>query len=335
MCNPSAPAGYWASTAEESRLDEIASHFTDVQRHQSGRPLVAHDDLVTFLGAPHIDLSADVILVHDAEGDLVGQEIVSSVPPHVSPDLFGVVSPDHTGAGIGTVLLDWAEQRVVRRMAAAPDGARVVLNVFCDASHQPSVDLFESAGYVANRFAIKMEIDLNEVELPPAPLPAGLELRTFRPGRDDRAAYVAMTDSFRDHYAHIDTPLEEGVARLQHSMTRPGYDPSLWWQVYDGDEIVANCWCDPEHEGDTRVGYISSLGVRRPWRGRGIARSLLSHAFRVFAARGKRGVALDVDADSLTGATHLYRSVGMRETFRAAVYEKEIRSGVDLATRSL
>jgi ribosomal protein S18 acetylase RimI-like enzyme len=99
--------------------------------------------------------------------------------------------------------------------------------------------------------------------------------------------------------------------------------------------MVANCWCTGNHEGDDMVGYVQSLGVRKPWRGRGIARNLLLHAFGEFRRRGKRGAALDADAHSLTGATRLYESVGMREVHRNAVYVKELRSGEDLAVRSL
>ena len=54
-------------------------------------------------------------------------------------------------------------------------------------------------------------------------------------------------------------------------------------------------------------GYIAVLGVRRPYRRRGLGEALLLHAFGALHARGRRGVDLHVDTDSLTGATAAVR----------------------------
>jgi ribosomal protein S18 acetylase RimI-like enzyme len=60
------------------------------------------------------------------------------------------------------------------------------------------------------------------------------------------------------------------------------------------------------------MGWISGLGVVRSHRRRGLARAILLTAFNDFFRRGQHSVALGVDADSLTGATRLYESAGMR-----------------------
>ena len=44
---------------------------------------------------------------------------------------------------------------------------------------------------------------------------------------------------------------------------------------------------------------------------------------------------LEVDTDSLTGATRLYRRAGMRPGLRFDTYEKEMRPGIDVMVRSL
>jgi hypothetical protein len=46
-------------------------------------------------------------------------------------------------------------------------------------------------------------------------------------------------------------------------------------------------------------------------------------------------IGLDVDADSLTGATRLYAEVGMRVERRHELWEKELRPGLESATESL
>ncbi len=70
----------------------------------------------------------------------------------------------------------------------------------------------------------------------------------------------------------------------------------------------------------------------RAHRRRGLGKALLLTAFNEFFDRGQRGAALGVDADSLTGATRLYESVGMHAGTKYASWEVEIRPGVDLAT---
>ena len=69
--------------------------------------------------------------------------------------------------------------------------------------------------------------------------------------------------------------------------------------------------------------------------GRGIALALLHHAFREFKKRGQQRVGLGVDATSLTGANRLYEEAGMKPTRQINVFEKELRSGVDLSLRTL
>lgn len=83
------------------------------------------------------------------------------------------------------------------------------------------------------------------------------------------------------------------------------------------------------------MGYVHTLGVRRDWRRRGIALALLRHSFGKFYRRGVCKVSLHVDAKSLTGATRLYEKAGMHVDRQSHHYEKELRPGKDLSTRSV
>ena len=75
--------------------------------------------------------------------------------------------------------------------------------------------------------------------------------------------------------------------------------------------------------------------MRRPWRRRGLARALLHHSFGELRRRGQARIGLDVDAESLTGATQLYEQAGMR-TFRNTIFfAKELRPGADLTTHMI
>jgi ribosomal protein S18 acetylase RimI-like enzyme len=83
------------------------------------------------------------------------------------------------------------------------------------------------------------------------------------------------------------------------------------------------------------MGWVDTLGVRRPWRRQGLAEALLYHSFAELRRRGLTRVGLGVDAHSLTGATRLYEKVGMRAIRDFTLFEKELRPGVNLATQTI
>ena len=113
--------------------------------------------------------------------------------------------------------------------------------------------------------------------------------------------------------------------------TRADFDPSLWFLAMDGEQIAGVVLC--AHHPD--AGWVNTVGVRRPWRKRGLAMALLLHAFGEMYRRGERKISLGVDAQSLTGATRLYERAGMHPALEAAVYQKELRPGEDLSVQEL
>lgn len=332
MADPSLPRGYLSIPATDDVLPAAADHVRSVFSAESGRPFFSVEDYVNLWNAPFIDRDADIALVATGQ-EIVAQAIVMNREPYSDAACFGAVSPDHYDRGLGTALLVWAEDRTRERIDDAPPGCRVVNQGYIDAHHQRSVRLLEDNGYAADRFFITMEVGLPKAPEPPV-FPDGLEVRQFAPDQIEVAA-AAVADAFRDHYGFVERPLAVRVEEIRRTMHRPDFDQTLWWLVWDGGQVVANCWCIGNNEGDESVGYVMSLGVRNPWRGRGIGRALLLLAFGEFYDRGRSRAALDADAHSLTGATRLYESVGMSEIHRNAAYIKELRPGTDLATRAL
>jgi ribosomal protein S18 acetylase RimI-like enzyme len=67
---------------------------------------------------------------------------------------------------------------------------------------------------------------------------------------------------------------------------------------------------------------VAALGVRRPWRGRGLGRALLLHTFGEFHRRGVTRISLGVDSENPTGATKLYESAGMQVELEQVVFER-------------
>jgi ribosomal protein S18 acetylase RimI-like enzyme len=172
-------------------------------------------------------------------------------------------------------------------------------------------------------------------DLPAPAWPAGITVRTMQPG-DEMALYRAKNEAFRDHWGHVEAPEQEGFAAWQHRrINDSSYDSSLWFVALDGNQIAGFSLCQLRTSEDPAMGWVNSLGVRRPWRRRGLAKALLYQSFAALRQRGQASIGLDVDGSSLTGATQLYQQAGMREIRQTIFFEKELRAGINLATQAI
>jgi mycothiol synthase len=222
----------------------------------------------------------------------------------------GVVSRDAIGRGLGSELIERSET-VLREEGVAR------IHQIALAADVPAAELLAARGYRQVRRFWEMTIELGD-EPPAAPsLPGGMRIETFEE-HDARPFHDALEEAFQDHWEHHARPFEEW---WNEKRSAPDYTPALWFLVRDGDEIAAVTRNDPNRNGG---GWIGALGVRRRWRGRGLARALLLHSFREFHLRGQRRVGLGVDAENPTGATRLYESVGMHVELEQVVCEKVV-----------
>jgi mycothiol synthase len=285
---------------------------------------------------PGFDLSASSWAAVTTDGRIVGYiDIWDMEDPPIKPFVFGRVHPDFEGQGIGTSLMKWAEERSRQVIDRVPADARVAMKAGTVASYQPSVQLLLDRGMTPVRYTLEMGIEL-PAALPPVQWPAGISQATHAERGDALAVYRAYKEAWQDHRDSIVRDEEQDFPLWLHRMTTdPDYDPSLWFLAMEGTEIAGVALCKPMADVDPDMGWVETLAVRRPWRRRGVARTLLHHAFGEFARRGFRRVALQVDAGSLTGATRLYERVGMSPKEEYVILEKELRPGIDLSTQNL
>jgi mycothiol synthase len=221
----------------------------------------------------------------------------------------GVVAQGAKGRGLGGKLVDLGDGRALE--VGAPRA-----HTWAPALDHAAAELFESRGYHEVRRFYDMAIELTG----PAPAPSvpdGLALEEFAE-EDARAFHGALGEAFEDHWEFHPQPFEQW---WEQKRAAPDYDPTLWFVIRDGGEIAATVRNDPERNGG---GYVGALGVRRPWRGRGLGKALLLHTFAEFRRRGQTRVTLGVDAENPTGATKLYEGVGMHVEMEAIVFEKAL-----------
>jgi mycothiol synthase len=210
-------------------------------------------------------------------------------------------------------LLDWAEERG-RTIAA---GRAAVLRASAASDNEQLAAELDTRGFRVIRHFFTMEIDL-EGE-PPAPAwPEGVTVRTLRDG-EEPAVYEASNEAFADHWDFHEGPYDEWRRFFVESSV---FDPTLWFVAEDDGEIAGFAICRSERRPGT--GHVNVLGVRRPWRRRGLGTALLLHAFSEFRRRGREKADLGVDAENLTGAVGLYERAGMSVAARFDSYEKAL-----------
>jgi mycothiol synthase len=218
----------------------------------------------------------------------------------------GVVA--EKGRGLGTEIVERGEE------FARAQGAKRILT----GAPEPDAAaraLFESRGYREVRRFYEMAIELTD-EPSEAVLPDGLVVDELR---DDEyeAFFEALNEAFAEHWEWHPDPFDEWFERRK-GQHRDEHGP-VWFVVRDGDELAAVTRNDANVAGG---GYVGAIGVRPPWRGKGLGKALLQRTFAEFWRRGTRRVTLDVDAQNATGAVALYERVGMQVDSCGVAFEK-------------
>jgi ribosomal protein S18 acetylase RimI-like enzyme len=234
---------------------------------------------------------------------------------------FGFLLPEWRRMGIGTAMLHHGERRLRAIAAHHPvDGPRFFQAFFVDETEKGTLALLDKAGYIPIRYGFQMKRDLSE-PFPDAAMPEGLEVRPVQ--REHlRAIFNADMEAFRDHWGFV-PPTEE---RFQGWINQPSLDPSLFKVAWEGDQVagaVQNFIAAEENaEYNRKRGYTEGIFTRRPWRKRGLARSLLVQSMRMFKEMGMTETALGVDAENPNGALQLYESVGYRQVRKGITLRK-------------
>jgi len=325
--------------AEMKDLKAVVSMLNETYRQLLGvEAMFTPEGFGSDWSLPGFNLEGDTRLIITPEGEIAGYiEVWDLLNPSVRVNFWGHTHPRFTGMGVGAQLVQFAERRAERAVERAPDEARVVLQSYVPSINPLVGPLLEQRGFKLIRHALRMVIELNG-EAPQVEVPEGIQIRSFERGRDSVKTLQAVRDSFKDHFGYVDSPFEEEYERWQHRMdTDPEFDPELWFLACEGDQVVGTSLCRYRVEDDPEMSWVSTLGVCRPWRKRGVGLALLQHSFAEFYKRGRRKIGLGVDALSLTGATRLYLKAGMRPdpTRQFDLFEKELRPGLDMTTHSI
>ncbi|MFL7868306.1 MAG: GNAT family N-acetyltransferase [Anaerolineales bacterium] len=306
--------------AQWADLEPVAQLILDVCTNDGDATMaVSPEELRTEWEISGFNLETDAWVVTSADDRVVGYEEFVNRYAHASLRGDGYVHPDFMGKGIGTAMLRALEERAHKEIGLAEPEYRVFIRNGMSIGDTVSREMHEAEGYKPIRFFWRMEITLDNP--PPAPLwPEGIELRPFNVDAHTYLVYRAHEETFSDHWGHTPGSFEEWKHRVVEGVD---FDPSLNFIAWDGDQIAGYALNRYRHGN----GWVGSLGVRRPWRKRGLGLALLYHSFGEFYRRDTPVISLGVDAASPTGATRLYQKAGMHVAAEYVSYEKELRPG--------
>ena len=289
-----------------SDADKVAAFLAECDTIELGAPDTDAEDLRDQWSLPGFDPAQDAWVV-EIDGRLAGYAYAwAREGKRIHAEAR--VHPDVGFEAAGPALLDRLEARTREHGIG-------VASVMLIGSNSAAARVAEARGYRLARHYLRMVAELDESQISAAP--AGVTIRTLLGEEDERTVYELMMEAFAEEYEFVGDTYDAWRKRL---VEVPSFDRELWFLAEAAGEVVGAAQCYPFLDG----GWVQGLGVAPAWRGRGVGSALLAAAFRAFGERGRKRVALEVDAENPTDAKRLYERVGMREAFRFDLYEKDL-----------
>ncbi|GAB3190556.1 GNAT family N-acetyltransferase [Nesterenkonia suensis] len=306
---------------------DLVNHLAEVDGTEE---FYAAEDLAEELDSSQLDPARDTIAVW-ADGQLVafGKVAVKSTPDRdglVGAQLDGGVHDGHRRRGLGTELMARLEARAAEKAGRQHGQVEGYFGVGGARAGSSTQAFHESRGYDVARWFNLMARPLTAGEtaadvLDGRAAPPGVRFR--RPGPDDEAAVrEAHAAAFADHWGSA----PPDPARWQESWTARSTRHEVSRLAVDDDGAVlayalASQWED-------RAAYLELVGTVPSARGTGMASAVLAESIAAAAATGDYDlIELDVDSDSLTGATRIYERLGFALKFATSAMRRPVTFG--------
>ncbi len=205
------PEGYTTRAPSREDAEDIAALISACQIADTGETDMSVEELLDDWHP--LDLAQEAVAVVAPEGTIAAYADVIN-RSFVTVSVYGYVHPDHRGVGLGAYLVAWGERWTRERMPQAPENARIVVQHYINRANARARRLLEDSGYTPVRGIYVMETRLDEAP-PQSRWPEGISVRTFVPGRDERALFEAVEDAFRDTWGRPRGTFERFVRMTQ------------------------------------------------------------------------------------------------------------------------
>lgn len=261
------------------------------------------------------DPSENQLLV-EYDGDVVGYSTIRWWQERDGTWLYlhrGHLLPGHRGQGVGSAMLDWAENRVRRLMQQHGTARRAVLGANAMASERDATALLLETGYRRVFSLVELELaDLGRLA-DGEPLPAGIRVGAVEPS-SYRAAWKTVIDSYADAAFTKRWTFQSFLATAA---------PTCWRAAWEGEHMAGVALCSIRRQ-DPAVGEVEELSVRAESRRRGLGRALLLDGLRCLREHGAETARLYTGTANPHRSYDLYESVGFRRQNEYVRYRKPI-----------
>ncbi|NSW50993.1 MAG: GNAT family N-acetyltransferase [Anaerolineae bacterium] len=221
---------------------------------------------------------------------------------------WGNLVPSAWGNGIEDLMLQYAEEQCRKAADGMPADQQKLFRTWRKLKAREIVQFLQEHGYQPERYFFEMVRPIDKA-IPECRLPEGLEIREVKP-EHYRAIWDADQEAFHDHWGYAEPTEEMFEAWQKERLFRPQY----WNVAWEGDQVcgmVRNFFDELENdEYNRKRGWTEEISVRRPWRGKGLAKALIAESIRMFRDMGMEETALGVDSENPNGALKLYESMG-------------------------
>lgn len=251
------------------------------------------------------------VVARTADGDPVGYLQLVEDAEATAGEL--IVSPTHRRRGVGAALAAWALARAARGQT---------LRAWAHGDGEAAAALAKAFGFHADRVLLQMRRPAN-APLPAARTPAGVRIRSFRPGDDDEAWVEVNARAFADHP-------EQGRLRVEDLRARMAelwFDPAGFFVADrtdsarpDSDRLVGFHWTKV-HERPEPLGEVYVVGVDPDERGTGLGRALTVAGLEHLVAAGVPTLMLYAD-ESNTPAVRMYERLGFTIASTDVMYQR-------------
>jgi mycothiol synthase len=271
--------------------ENVLLHVRSVTRDERTRNAMLRDS-----GSPQ---PKDFVL-RSGDGVVVGYAHLDP-PDEQSPDgdISGefVIHPDHRRQGYGSGLLSFL----------IFGGGEHGLRVWAHGDLPAAAALARSARLRRVRALWQMRMPLLGVPLAEPAMPAGVMLRTFRPGSDE-AAWLAVN---RRAFAHHPEQGRWTMNDLRLREEEPWFDPNGFFVAERDGRIVGFHWTKVHQpdDGTSPIGEVYVVGVDPGQQGGGLGRALTQTGLAHLRRLGLAEVMLFVDEEN-TAAVKMYTALG-------------------------
>jgi len=259
--------------------------------------------------------------IADLDGKSVG--LVHADVNKLSEDRKGLIRlsviSEFRGAGIERRLLEAALIELkVRGMTAA--------QAWTDSENRDYMQLLEKLGFKRIRAGSTMEMDLADVSRNVVENKQ-VAIWSLQKDREDHIELINRLDNeiYKEHFNFRPDTLDEtrNFLFLSPYFTQR----ETFFAVFNGEKVgYVSVAVDEKYSLEKRVraGRISSVGVLKGYRRRGIGTRLMLHGLETLKAKGMTKAILHVDDYNPTKARTLYGKVGFRVKKKDFTYERKL-----------